>query len=244
MTVANQAENSLFELKSASISVPVLKLFSKRINTLQLALAEKVEQAPGFFRNAPLIIDLQELQEALLEDELFELLDVLRSLSVAPIGLRGGGASLQRAVTQAGLALLADARHQSASVASAEAEHRPAVVKPSSAQARIPGKIVDQPVRSGQRIYASGCDLVVLAPVSAGAEIIADGNIHVYGTLRGRALAGAQGDESSRIFCQDLQAELISVAGQYRVSEQLKDGDKGKPVQVFLRDNALIIDVL
>jgi septum site-determining protein MinC len=243
MTVANQAESSLFELKSASISVPVLKLLSKQIQTLHPVLAEKVEQAPGFFRNAPLIIDLQELQESLLENELFELLDVLRSLSMAPIGLRGGGASLQDAVTQAGLALLADVR-PSTPVAATAVDHRPSGVKPSLAPVRIPGKIVDQPVRSGQRIYASGCDLVVLSQVSAGAEIIADGNIHVYGALRGRALAGAQGDENSRIFCLDLQAELISVAGQYRVSEQLNDIDKGKPVQVFLRDNALIIESL
>jgi septum site-determining protein MinC len=240
MTVTKQAENSLFELKSGSINVPVLKLFSKQIETLHPVLAEKVGQAPAFFRNAPLIIDLQELQESLLENELLELLDVLRSLSVAPIGLRGGGLSLQDAATQAGLALLADVRHEPA----AAADHRPAAVKPSSASARVPSKIVDQPVRSGQHIYASGCDLVVLAQVSAGAEIIADGNIYVYGVLRGRALAGAQGDENSRIFCQDLQAELISVAGHYRVNEQLNDKDKGKAVQVFMRDNALIIENL
>ncbi|QFY43844.1 septum site-determining protein MinC [Candidatus Methylospira mobilis] len=242
MTVTKQAESSLFELKSGSINVPVLRLFSKQIQTLQPVLAEKVERAPIFFRNAPLIIDLQELQESLLEHELFELLAILRSLSMTPIGLRGGGAFLQDAVTQAGLTLLADLRHEPAATAVA---HRPAAaVKPSAVPARTPSKIIDQPVRSGQHIYASGCDLVVLAPVSAGAEIIADGNIHVYGVLRGRALAGAQGEESSRIFCQDLQAELISVAGHYRVNEQLNENDKGKPVKIQLRDNALIIENL
>jgi len=242
MTVTKQAESTLFELKSGSINVPVLKLFSKHIQALQPVLAEKVERAPVFFRNAPLIIDLQDLQDSLLEHELVDLLDILRSLSMTPIGLRGGGAFLQDAVSQAGLALLTDLRPEPTATAVA---HRPAAaVKPAPAPTRTPSRIVDQPVRSGQHIYASGCDLVVLAPVSAGAEIIADGNIHVYGVLRGRALAGAQGDENSRIFCQDLQAELISVAGHYRVNEQLKDSDKGKPVKIHLRDNSLIIENL
>jgi septum site-determining protein MinC len=103
-----------------------------------------------------------------------------------------------------------------------------------------PGRIVEQPVRSGQQVYARGGDLVVLASVSPGAEVLADGNIHVYGTLRGRALAGVQGNREVRIFCRSLRAELISIAGQYQLSEHMGGGTEG-PVQVYLEDEALCI---
>jgi septum site-determining protein MinC len=100
--------------------------------------------------------------------------------------------------------------------------------------------LITQPVRSGQRIYAAG-DLVILAQVSAGAEIIAEGNIHVYNTIRGRALAGVQGNTQARIFCFDLQAELISIAGNYKVSEDLDESMRNKPVQIYLQGQSLII---
>lgn len=100
--------------------------------------------------------------------------------------------------------------------------------------------LITQPVRSGQRIYAHG-DLIVLATVSSGTEIMAEGNIHVYGSLRGRALAGVQGDEKARIFCSDLQAELISIAGIYKISEDLSEEFRQKPVQIYLQDHSLII---
>jgi septum site-determining protein MinC len=100
--------------------------------------------------------------------------------------------------------------------------------------------VITQPIRSGQRVYSQG-DLIVLAQVSSGTEIMAEGNIHVYATLRGRALAGVQGDTKARIFCSDLQAELISIAGIYKVSEDLNDSVRNKPVQIYLKDNSLII---
>ena len=100
--------------------------------------------------------------------------------------------------------------------------------------------MITQPVRSGQRIYAHG-DLIVLATVSSGTEIMAEGNIHVYGSLRGRALAGVQGNEKARIFCSDLQAELVSIAGIYKISEDLSDDIRHKPVQVYLQEHSLII---
>ena len=105
-------------------------------------------------------------------------------------------------------------------------------------------KMVDQPVRSGQRIYAAGGDLIVMAQVSPGAEIMADGHIHVYGSLKGRALAGVQGNLAARIFCSDLQAQLVAIGGHYRTSEDTDDTMRGKLVQVYLQDDALIIDPL
>jgi septum site-determining protein MinC len=107
-----------------------------------------------------------------------------------------------------------------------------------------PFTLITRPVRSGQRIYAAGGDLSVVAAVSAGAELMADGNIHVYGPLRGRALAGMKGDTEARIFCQDLQAELVSVAGHYRVSENIPRELKGAPVQIFLDQKVLHIEKL
>jgi septum site-determining protein MinC len=105
-------------------------------------------------------------------------------------------------------------------------------------------KLITQPIRSGQQVYAPGGDLVVTAPVSAGAELLADGNIHVYGALRGRALAGVKGDSKARIFCQQMEAELMSIAGHFKMEEELSETYKGKPVQVFLRDHSLVIEAL
>jgi len=96
-----------------------------------------------------------------------------------------------------------------------------------------------QPVRSGQQVYAQARDLVVAASVGAGAEVIADGSVHVYGPLRGRALAGAQGDEKARIFCREFHAELVAIAGRYKVIEEVPSELRGKPVQVWLHENSL-----
>ena len=99
-------------------------------------------------------------------------------------------------------------------------------------------------MRSGQQVYARGRDLTLTAMVGNGAEVIADGSIHVYGTLRGRALAGAQGDAGARIYCQNFQAELISIAGQYRVFEDIPAALRGKPVQAWLEDDKLKLAAL
>jgi septum site-determining protein MinC len=106
---------------------------------------------------------------------------------------------------------------------------------------RASARLVTEPVRSGTQIYARGTDLVVPAAVSPGAELVADGNIHVYGALRGRALAGANGDAGARIFCARLEAELVSIAGRYLVSEQLPAEQRGFPVEIALVDEQLTI---
>jgi septum site-determining protein MinC len=109
----------------------------------------------------------------------------------------------------------------------------------------IPAKLITLPVRSGQQIYAKNCDLIVMAAVSAGAELLADGNIHVYGPLRGRALAGVNGNREARIFCQQLGAELLSIAGQYKVAEDLRrDPAWGKATQTWLNEEQLEISAL
>jgi septum site-determining protein MinC len=107
--------------------------------------------------------------------------------------------------------------------------------------ARPPARLVTEPVRSGTQIYARGTDLIVTAAVSAGAELVADGHIHVYGALRGRALAGAGGDVEARIFCSRLEAELVSIAGRYLVSEQLPPEQRGSAVHIALVDDQLTV---
>jgi septum site-determining protein MinC len=123
-------------------------------------------------------------------------------------------------------------------------EAKAEAAKPAPEREGTPALLVTRPVRSGKRLYARDGDLVAAAPVSAGAELIADGHIHVYGPLRGRALAGVRGDESARIFCQSLEAELVSIAGAYRVREDIDEALIGKPVQIFLRGEQLVIDPL
>ncbi|HCP03453.1 MAG TPA: septum site-determining protein MinC, partial [Pseudomonas sp.] len=110
--------------------------------------------------------------------------------------------------------------------------------------AAIAGKIITEPVRGGQQVYARGGDLIVMAPVSAGAELLADGHIHVYGPLRGRALAGVQGNQEARIFCQSLEAELVSIAGQYKVAEDLRKQQWKQAVQISLEGDSLKISGL
>jgi septum site-determining protein MinC len=100
--------------------------------------------------------------------------------------------------------------------------------------------VIAEPVRGGQQIVADG-DLVVTAPVSAGAELAASGHIHVYGTLRGRAFAGMEGDEAALIFCDQLEAELLSVAGVHLVAEEIDPKHQRRRARVELENERLVI---
>lgn len=236
------AATDLFEFKTGYVNLLNLKLLGLDLDTLSAQLSAKLRKAPEFFRNAPVVIDLSGVEETQQSIEFGELLPMLRNLGLLPSGVRGGSDAWQRAAERAGLAVLADFRPTPQDKPAAG----PAAAKtaPPPPPARMPTKLVDHPVRSGQRIYSPGGDLIVLAPVSPGAELMADGNIHIYSSLRGRALAGVQGDLAARIFCMDLQAELIAIGGQYQISENLEESLRGKPVQIFLRDDVLIIEDL
>jgi len=231
------------EIKSGSITLPILKLLSGDTGVVARQLRDKIRQAPEFFRNAPVVIDLGELPENA-DIDFFDLIDILHDHHLVPVGIRGGSQKLQAAAQDAKLAVLPEHKHESGSAnppppPSASKSPPRATAKPASGS-----KLIEQPVRSGQRIYATGADLIVLSQVSPGAEVMADGNIHIYGALRGRALAGVQGNLEARIFCADLQAELIAIGGHYKISENLDESVRGKPVQIYLRDNSLIIENL
>lgn len=244
-----------FELKAAAFTLPIIRLLGTDIDAVAEQLGAKVDQAPDFFRNTPVVVDLSGLETGTGDVQFPLLVGLLRGYGMIPVGVRGGDAAQNEAAEAMELAILGDAYVRKPRAAVARAKPKPdpkparsdaddakeEKVKPVAVSAF---QLVTRPVRSGQRVYASGGDLSVVAPVSSGAELMADGNIHVYGPLRGRALAGMKGDPKARIFCQDLQAELVSVAGHYRVSENIPAALKGVPVQVFLDQEILRIEKL
>ncbi len=229
------------ELKSGSITLPILKVHSADIEDIEVQLKKKLGKAPEFFRNAPIIIDLGELpdeRKPALDFRAF--LNLVATLALVPVGMRGGNDAQQLAAQAEKIAVLADVRTESPPPkAETKASARRAIPPPRPMNAST--VVIDRPVRSGQRIYATGGDLIVLAQVSPGAEIMADGNIHVYATLKGRALAGVQGNLAARIFCSDMQAQLIAIGGHYRISEEADESLRGRPTQVFLQDDTLVV---
>jgi septum site-determining protein MinC len=235
-----------FELKASSFTLPVIRLLSLDMDAVETQLGPKVEQAPGFFRNTPVVIDLGGLAQEGGTVAFPQLVGLLRGLGMIPVGVRGGGAAQNEAARAMELAILGDAARaarQQAADAAPEAE--PNVDSPvgdDHGDHTPVSLLVDRPIRSGQRIYAADGDLTIVGPVSSGAERMADGNIHVYGPLRGRVIAGLKGDIGARIFCRELQAELVSVAGHYRVSENIPTDLKGRSVQVFLDHEVLRIE--
>ncbi len=226
------------EFKSATLTMPVLNIASTDLDVITVQLKIKLQQAPEFFRNSPLLVDLHEVRARQPQIDLAALISAIQNLGLLPVGIRGATEQQNKAALRQHLAVLPDHRGSSANRAAQELKPE---VPQQNQSAPEKTQLLTQPVRSGQRIYAKK-DLIILAQVSAGAEIMAEGNIHVYGTLRGRALAGVQGDSEARIFCSDLQAELVSIAGHYRISEDLQQSDRGRPVQIYLQDRALIIN--
>ena len=250
----------VLEFKSSTFFVPVLILHSHDLHLIEQSLHEKINQAPDFFKNSPLVFDVQGINKDNSEFDVAVLIELLRKMDLFPIGIRGGN-EVQNNQAQAlfipvdtirsneGNSELAEAQEPVATTTEPELAETEPPPKPDATVAApvtvptpttIPTTIISHPIRSGQRIYAAG-DLIVMSQVSAGAEIMAEGNIHVYNTLRGRALAGVQGNKNARIFCSDLQAELISIAGDYKTSEDLNNNVRKKPVQIYLQDRALII---
>lgn len=240
-----QDANPAFNLKGGSFTATVLELLTVDPAHLRAQLDARTLDAAAWLRQSPVILNLDKV--ATEPADWPALVALCREHGVSVVGIRAPG-SLAGALADAGVPLLAGLKRKGGETAVARevaGEAQPAaavpepVVAPPPREVARPTKVVTQPVRGGQQIYADG-DLIVLAPVSAGAEVLADGNIHIYGPLRGRALAGVQGDAGARVFCQGLEAELVSVAGRYRVAEELrKTPEWGKPVQVVLQGDML-----
>lgn len=232
-----------FELKAGTFTLPLMRLLGTDMAAMAQQLADKVEQAGHFFYHAPIVIDLKEVPTA--EVDFPMLLSLMRGHNMIPVGVRGGTASQHDAAEAAELAVLSDSRPVRSENKSAinSTLSTPAPTKAATTITNFT-TLVTKPIRSGQRIYVQDGDLIVLGQVSSGAEIMADGNIHVYSVLRGRALAGLKGNSDARIFCLDLRAELISVAGHYRISENIDTQLGGRPVQIYLEERVLRIEPL
>jgi septum site-determining protein MinC len=255
----NEAGGAAFELKGTVSSLTVLRLCTIDSERIAAELAAHVEPFPQIFRHAPVVVDT-----SLVDGQAvpwIEIAGILRKLDLVPVGAANvRGAEVEKAVA-CGFGILKlgsrmrtldtePAAQSSPPVTSEIAEEAdgddfsideeapisslpvetPTTLPPATREAFM----VTQPVRGGQVVYARGGDMVARAPVNSGAQVIADGSIHVWAPLRGRALAGAQGRKDARIFCLSLEAELLSVAGEYVMAEEIPDELRGRPVQVFL----------
>ena len=231
-------EKTAIEFKGRMLMMTVLQLKNLDANALHQQVSQRLEDAAQWLQEAPVVIDVSpELDSDPVA--LMAAVDTLRSLGVNLVALARSENIDADTASMLGLGTLSLAGGRDVP---RRAEPAPATddgaanSKPAAQQ--VETMVIDQPVRSGQQVYSRG-DLIVLAPVSTGAEIMADGNIHVYSNLRGRALAGVRGDTSARIFCQQLNAELVSIAGHYRVAEDLPESFRNKPVHLCMQGEAM-----
>jgi septum site-determining protein MinC len=227
-------------VQGALFTVMVVRAGMLRDAEFEDELARQIERSPRFFQNAPVVLDLKSAEAFATAEEFVRARELLRQYTLALVGVQNALPAQIEAASAAGLASFAPSAPQPSRRQASAPTPEPA--PPAAERAsRTPTRLVTEPVRSGTQIYARGTDLVVTAAVSPGAELVADGNIHVYGALRGRALAGASGDAGARIFCSRLEAELVSIAGRYLVSEQLPQEQRGFPVEIALVDEQLTI---
>ncbi len=258
-----QTRPETFRLRAGNFNLLVLRLLDHRPDAVLPSLGDQFRKAPGFLRFAPIAIGLGDLEAPPDEVDFRGLVEGLHALEIVPIGTTGGSARMRQAAQAAGLPPLRpmggakEAEDEPAPLASASTMATPVAAPPEappSAAAPVPptapgpavraSLLVAEPVRSGQRVHAHGSDLIVTATVNPGAEIIADGNIHVYGALRGRAVAGAADDQEARIFALTFDPELVAIAGFYAVRENLGEVPKGRVVQVRLQGEQMRFEAL
>ena len=228
-----------------------MRIRSTDAEAVQAQLTARVAAAPALFERAALCLDLSPLDHEVSASDLRAVLEAIRRTGMLPVGLAHGTAAVEALARELNLPVLTQFRAQKsygAAVAAVKSAPAPAAPAPSATPAApappapapieeivaLPTLMHHRPVRSGQRIYARHRDLVVTSAVGAGAEVMADGCVHVYGTLRGRAMAGVRGEVSARVFCHEFNAELVSVAGVFRVFETIPPDLAGKPVQAWL----------
>ncbi len=220
------------QLKGSLLTLTVLELRHYEFEQFNKELAQLVKQAPNFFSQTPVVLSLEKFISTEIPMDFIEVVQICQEYGLHPVAIKGGNEEQQMAAIMAGLPRMPSSGKNKS------AEDSIPIIAPEN---YIHSKIIRHPIRSGQQIYAAQSDLIVLGPVSAGAEILADGNIHVYGPLRGRALAGVKGDTQSFIFCHKLEAELLSIAGHYKVSEDLRDQHWGEAISASLNGNQLSI---
>jgi septum site-determining protein MinC len=245
-----------FRLRGANFNLLVLRLLDHRAEAVVPALGDQFRRAPGFLRFAPVVIGLDDLGARPAEVDFAALVGGLRAIDIVPIGTTGGTPEMRAAAQGAGLPPLRAAGGREEAVPLPEPAAAPAMAAPAVAAAEPavqppqpdgtarPTLLIDQPVRAGQRIWAQGSDLIVVGTVNRGAEVIADGNIHVYGRLLGRAIAGGQSNGEARVFATAFDPELVSIAGYYAVREGLGEAPIGKAVMARLVGDHMRFDPL
>ena len=268
MSVVPKANASpAFELKSAALTLIALVLKTSDLALFGAEFGSRFAGAPDLFDHDPVAIDLSNVRADDRPIDFPVLIELLESFKLKPIAVRGGSEAQMEAAYAAGLIdapeglppvrsrddgapvlsevvakAEADAEAEPEEGAPAEAEPEAAAPAPAT---RTRTMVVDRPLRSGQQVYARGSDLVLMSVVSFGAEVIADGNVHVYAPLRGRAIAGARGDRTARIFSTCMEPQLISIAGYYRTAEPpLAAEVLGKPAQARLEGEKLFVEPL
>lgn len=261
-----RASRPVLEFKGRMMTLTILRLLHPSVELLAREVDRRVKEAPGLFKQLPVIVDVSEVASTDLHADLPGFIELLRTRGLVPIGIRGGDSRFREAAFTAGLSVFsnkhlpdaaADEREPARDNRARTAENGKPRGAPAEASPRNESRVaveapppaagsltVTQPVRSGQQIYARGTDLVILAAVSPGAEVLADGHVHVYGALNGRALAGVRGNTNARIFCKSFRAELVSIAGIYGLSEQFDASLIGAPTQVSLQGDTLRIEPL
>lgn len=239
------------ELKFGQVGIANLRIRTMDVAALAAEMRERVERAPKLFARAAVILDFGGLSTLPDDAAAKALVKALEGAGVHPVALAYGTPENDALAERLGLPVLAKFRVQyeragetpPPAPAPAAAETAPAI-PPAHAAAPAadaePGLVHTLPVRSGQQVFAANRDLTLMAMVGAGAEVVADGSIHVYGALRGRALAGASGHTGARIFCREFHAELVAIAGHYKVLDDVPKALHGKPVQVWLDDNDIL----
>jgi septum site-determining protein MinC len=239
MAIASEdPSDPCYEIKSADLSLVALLLKTTDITEVSRALEQQMSESPGFFDQDPVVIDVSGL--GLVDHEIIDLerlMAVLREYALVPLAIKGAPPALLNLAKGIGLVDASDARiRRSIPLAEASAPQVSPVEQLPSRPTLVGAMRIDKPLRSGQQVYAKGCDLIVMGMVNAGAEVIADGHIHIYGTLRGKAIAGARGNGDAQIFAMVMEPELISIAGVYRTSENPLSKDVlGKPAHVSLQ---------
>ena len=245
MVVSSAQARASFDLKSATLPLIAVVLKTADLSALADAMQARLADTPDFFAQDPVVVDLAGVQES---DEALDfptLITLLRSYRVVPIAVRSGSASQMAAAQAAGLLVAPDAppaRAEAVPVAVQEVVREVVREVPVASAGAL---VIDKPLRSGQQVYARGTDLIVMALVNHGAEVIADGNVHVYAPLRGKAIAGARGNTDARIFSTCMEPELVSIAGIYRTTDVALSADiVGKPAQVRLVGEKMLIEAL
>lgn len=230
---AGTARDTACEIRFGQVGLAQVRLRSIDPTAVHDELAAKLATAPQMFERTAVCLDLSALEKEPEVAELRDILDAVRRAGMLPVGLAHGTAAVDALARSLELPVLTQFRAQ-ARVAAVPSEPVKKAPVPEPVEFATPTLMHHQPVRSGQRVYARNRDLIVTSVVGAGAEVMADGCVHIYGALRGRAAAGARGEVTARIFAQAFHAELISIAGVFRVFETVPPELLGKPVQAWL----------